>query len=525
MGMEKTVILTPVKVIDKPYRTTAGIEVVPQPDLLFMDSILVSTGENKNDDVFLPEEMWKARNTPRLKPVDWEHETGSEVSEEEFSKNPRQVVAGNQIIGVMYDTYVIDDANNTISEDKVEASDFKIPSSFHIVDQAVIYKGLYPKTAAKIEKGAKEGTLFVSMEAWFDNYDYLIGTRIVARNEETAFLDKNLRARGGNGMYGEVPVKRVLRNLVFGGKGIVFRPANENSVIKSVTHVPVQAQASEVYNQKAIASNIIGEINPQGNVIQKESVKMGDENKNLQPVVLAGLTVEDYKGAIAKAAQLEQTIKAKEDEVTSYKTKLEASEKAADGLKAALAKGGEALESVLAGIKAKLASAKPEEFFSVISGEVASVKAELEKATKELTEAKEKLAKAAQEALVASRRSKIAAELKVDGDKLEKLLASVSSMNDEAFASWLDVNKEILTSSQAAMDEKKKEEEKKKKEEEAKASASASGEEGITDPKILDQIKASAAPSGGVDNNNAGVDLKTAYAGLANALFNADKSE
>lgn len=540
---ERIVVLTPVNLVDKPMRALAGIAASAQPDLLYMDSILVSTGENLNDDVFTPDEMWKARNTPVLKPVDWEHETGSEVSDEDFAANPKKPVVGNQIIGVMYNTYTVDADGNQISDDKATASDFKIPEKFHIVDQAAIYKGLYPKTAAKIEKGAKENNLFVSMEVWFDAYDYLVGSKIVARNEQTAFLDKNLRAKGGSGQFGTVAIKRVLRNLTFGGKGIVYRPANKESVIKSVTSQPVQASASEVYNQKAIASNTIGELHPEGKVIHKESV-MGDENKNMQPV-LAGLTVEDYKSLLTSKAAVDLSLKTKEEELAKAKAETVEVVKSAEALKVSLAKGGEALESVLPGITAKLAAAKPADFFGVVVAELTASKAKADEVAKKLADAETKLAEAAKAAKLADRRSKIVAELKVEGEKLEKLMVATKDLGDEAFASYVASIKELVADSQAlAGDAKKKqeEEEKKKKEAEAKAAADkaeadkkaadevaakakASADEpvGITDPRILERIKASVTPSPGVDSNNKGVDLRAKYGELALAVFNAGK--
>jgi len=44
-----------------------------QPDLAYIQSILVSAGWNLNDDVFLPDEMWAARATPVHKPINVEH--------------------------------------------------------------------------------------------------------------------------------------------------------------------------------------------------------------------------------------------------------------------------------------------------------------------------------------------------------------------------------------------------------------------------------------------------------------------
>jgi len=98
----KIELLVPCEVVKQPVgahrsmaklMSTKGdfVHLGPQPDLLFMRSLLVSTGSNKNDDVFLPDEMWKARSTPILKPVDWEHNTGRELSEDEQLQNPGKV--------------------------------------------------------------------------------------------------------------------------------------------------------------------------------------------------------------------------------------------------------------------------------------------------------------------------------------------------------------------------------------------------------------------------------------------------
>ena len=40
-----------------------------QPDLALVVSILVSTGWNRNDDIFTPEEVWAARLSPLHKPM------------------------------------------------------------------------------------------------------------------------------------------------------------------------------------------------------------------------------------------------------------------------------------------------------------------------------------------------------------------------------------------------------------------------------------------------------------------------
>jgi chromosome segregation ATPase len=76
------------------------------------------------------------------------------------------------------------------------------------------------------------------MECWFDDLAYAVQDKstgtiaIVERKEETAFLTKYLRVYGGTGEYKGYKVGRVLKNIVFGGQGLVKNPANPESVIK-----------------------------------------------------------------------------------------------------------------------------------------------------------------------------------------------------------------------------------------------------------------------------------------------------
>ena len=44
-----------------------------QIDLYYIESVLVSTGWNKNDDVFLTDATWQARNTPEDKQFNYMH--------------------------------------------------------------------------------------------------------------------------------------------------------------------------------------------------------------------------------------------------------------------------------------------------------------------------------------------------------------------------------------------------------------------------------------------------------------------
>lgn len=190
---------------------------IDQVDLLYVKSVLVTTGINGNDDVFLVDEMWKARNTPVLKPFNWMH------NEE-------------NIIGVMYATSCRDLNGKSIATDEYNAP-------FEIVTEGAIYKLIFPEKAEEIESKAKAGKLFVSMESWFDDYDYAFFNgdkfeKLIQRDSSTAFLDSYLRAKGGNGKIDvegtTYRIGRVLRNLTFGGCGFVWTPANQRSDILEV---------------------------------------------------------------------------------------------------------------------------------------------------------------------------------------------------------------------------------------------------------------------------------------------------
>lgn len=187
-----------------------------QLDLFYMRSILVSTGWNKNDDVFDPQELWAARNTPEDKPFNYMHDE-------------------KDIIGHITGNTVVDFNGNELSNDLVE-----VPSEFNILTTSVIYtawsdaeqKERMNKIVAEIE----EGKWFVSMECLFPDFDYALTgddgqSRVIKRAEASAFLTKHLRAYGGTGKYQNYKVGRLLRNLAFSGKGLVSKPANPRSII------------------------------------------------------------------------------------------------------------------------------------------------------------------------------------------------------------------------------------------------------------------------------------------------------
>ena len=186
-----------------------------QVDLYYIKAVLVSTGWNKNDDVFTADATWAARNTPEDKQFNLMHNE-------------------NDIIGHITGSYVINRDG-----DKVEADE--APKEFDIITEAVLYNSWTEaenrQRMNQIIAEIEEGKWFVSMECLFAGFDYSLydeekGTAsILERNEGSAFLTKHLRAYGGTGEYEGKKVGRSLRDISFSGKGLVSKPANPRSVI------------------------------------------------------------------------------------------------------------------------------------------------------------------------------------------------------------------------------------------------------------------------------------------------------
>ena len=179
-------------------------------DLFPIRSIMVTTGKNLNDDVFLPDEVWAARHTPEDKPLNMEH-------------------TPSQIVGHITGNHVADDG-------MVRLTGEPLPTKFHVIADAVIYRHLQGRdaelrqTAASLIQGIENGEWSVSMECLFQSFDYMLGDDLIERKESTAFLTKHLRAYGGLGTFDGKAIGRVLRSLSFSALGIVRNPANPQSV-------------------------------------------------------------------------------------------------------------------------------------------------------------------------------------------------------------------------------------------------------------------------------------------------------
>ena len=136
-----------------------------QIDLYYIKSVLVSTGWNKNDDVFTSKATWQARSTPEDKQFNLMHDE-------------------NDIIGHITGSYVVDRSGAAIADDTQ-------PDDFDIITEAVLYNSwTKPENRDRMNQiiaEIEEGKWFVSMECLFAGFDYAL----LDDNGNSKLLERN----------------------------------------------------------------------------------------------------------------------------------------------------------------------------------------------------------------------------------------------------------------------------------------------------------------------------------------------
>lgn len=267
-----------------------------QVDLYYLESVLVSTGWNKNDDVFSAQETWAARNTPEDKQFNFMHNE-------------------DDIIGHITGSYVVDRDGSRLDPESTA------PDQFDIVTQAVLYtswsgeekRERMKKIIAEIE----EGQWFVSMECLFPAFDYALQTaegetKIIERNEASAFLTKHLRAYGGEGIYENYRIGRLLRNLAFSGKGLVSKPANPRSIILDKNDLFDESK-SQILTISSVKESNMSDLDKQIEDLRTELAEAKAANEALKEKVVA----EQRSEFESKIQELEATIAEQAEALTA----------------------------------------------------------------------------------------------------------------------------------------------------------------------------------------------------------------
>lgn len=395
-----------------------------QIDLHYLESILVSMGWNENTDVFTKAEAWRARNTPVDKQFNFMHDESDIIGH----------ITASKVIGI----------DGKIVSDDTPLDD--VPDYFDIVVSSVLYKSWGAESLQErmesIINGIKNGEWFVSMECLFRDFDYAIrekgekNFKVLSRNEETSFLTKHLRAYGGDGIFDNQEVGRVLKNFVFSGKGLVDNPANPKS------HILTNFGVASILNKK------------------EEIQNMSSTNDKV-------VSAEQYDELKAELAQAK---------VAAEK----AVQKEIEGLKAELVSANEtqvSSESNLENVKA-LSEEKDTKITSLESA-LADANSKLEEAEKELASMQDEIKKASRVSALVG--------VGVDTSKAEEIVNKFSKADDTMFAEVIELHRASceFDKKEDKKDDKKKKEEKK---EDAKADENA-------DADALEDAKAEETPT------------------------------
>lgn len=358
----------------KPEKVVAAEDAV---DLYSLGAILVTNGWNLNACVFEKDELWNAKATPNDKPFNLGHNT-------------------LDIIGHIKDTTPVDKDFKAVALDiPVD----ELPEKLHLLTSAVIYK-LWDnedrdKQIATIIEEIKKGEWYVSMECWFDSFDYAVmnkessSYKLVARTSETAFLSQYLRNFGGTGVYNDCKVGIVPRGILFAGKGLVKKPANPESIIFA-------SVLDDVKNTGYILNS--NEL-PKGEIVMNELETLKAENEKLKVSLSEAQNQLKDKNTKEVAEQVE-TLK-KEVEVKT----------------AALNDANAKLEKV--------------------AGEVIELKNSATALQTELNTAKTELAKVNTEKLQAERAKLLAKEAGIDDASAVGLVSLLVALSDEAFKDFV----------------------------------------------------------------------------------------
>jgi len=437
-------------------------------DLYYVQSILVSSNWNKNDDIFDKKEIWAARHTPEDKPTNLEHNE-------------------NLIIGHITSNWPITVEGELIPED---ISPDDLPEKYHILTGSVIYRAyssedLRERTENLIHS-IQSGNKYVSMECLFKGFDYgLINSsnneyKILSRNDSTAYLTKFLRAYGGSGVHGNYKIGRVLRNITFSGKGFVDKPANPESIIFNI----------DLFSEKNSDFIKSGVSNNQSNIIM--------ENEPMSANTQAAENATETS-TLAQEVELASALKTKEEEMKKMKEENDKSKAESDLVVAELNKSLEetkqtlvAKEEEISGLRSQveILEATVKKDTEAKDEELKKVKSELDSANEVIAAYKDKEAEMAKKEKKMKRQANLV-ESGVDSDTAAGIVDKFESVDDESF--------EAMTSLFAGKMPPWLDKEKKKEEKKAESTDNTSEE-------LLEEVETEADVNLGVGNDSEEVD-------------------
>lgn len=450
-----------------------GFDLQPQVDLLYLESCLVTAGSkegiNDNDDIFTAEEAWAARHSPVMKPLNWQHKE-------------------KEIVGVMYTVQARDLSGSVLDM----SSDVPPTEPFDLWTEAVIFRLVHPDVAIEVEQRSQADDLYVSMEAWFDDYNYGLCNddgvaKVVARNESTSFLDAHLRANGGAGVYvdpessQEMRIGRVLRSITFGGCGLVNRPANKRSKIETAVPMLEMTRSGDLNfddQVKLLLQQVLESVeSSREEVLMNTNAEKneGIGTETLEAVIGGVLDQRDKRAkAEAELKDLKSRASEAEEKVTELEQKNEELSQAREekdvenqGFQEKLSRYEDAIDKLIP-VEAGATNDTPAEIAAIdAAGDGESAfNAKLAWVNKSMASLRERAARAEEletqlaeaEAVVREQEIRSLFGESVSEEALAAFISHASPLDEEAYAQWRD-EKELMVielTAQAKTDDKEK---------------------------------------------------------------------
>lgn len=459
---------------------SAKPDLFKQADLLHVEAVLVSEGINENDDGFTRDELKRAISSPILKPMNWQHKD-------------------DKILGAMYAVEARDLKGNPVAEIGDEPVE--------LVIQGVVWHHLphIKATAEEIVRRIQKGDLFVSMECWFDDYEYGLYTQagelfdLYPRNNDTAFLDGYLRANGGVGKYNGMRIGRALSGINFGGVAFVDRPANKRSHILNQfqfdpreTLVEAGSNTDGLDQDQVVTNNVVRDVKPPMEVTMNDLNRAAASADQIQEAVQRALAAQkkaeedartkaDLTTAQTSVAALEGKLKSAENALAELKAEIDrvfesakagaVPEEIAKIDRALDVKGAGAGDAVYAAKIAWIEQSRASAQKALASSKDASAS---EKLTQENALLKKELASLKSEIRKAEIEHLFLDILEMDEKEAETFVkAGLAIETDAAYAAWMD-EKKIFAKKMMELKPKGKKKD---------AEASEDAEAGLLEPK------------------------------------------
>lgn len=427
---------------DKEYKTLASYK---DEDLYYVQSILVTSNWNKNDDIFQSQEIWRAKNTPEDKPTNLEHDEST-------------------IIGHIISNWPITEDGMLIDKDTPEDN---LPNKYHILTGSVIYRAFSdPKLKLRAEQLIHEienGEKYVSMECMFSGFDYGLLNKetnayeILPRNETTAHLTKHLRSYGGTGEHDNYKIGRVLRQIVFSGKGFVAKPANPESVILTMKKESTDSDVKNINNFSELGvttlkSSFNSEVEPMN--LDKDVSEIKDQ---IESIAKSSESIQD--SFTKTASDLEKQYSELSEALTASKSDSEAKADQISKLDEELKTKSEEAETQATELSTALETiASHEETIKAHEEKIASLTESLTNSDSIIAGYKMKEEEMAKKEKMMKRKAQLL-ESGIDNDSAEATLEKFESLDDETFDAMTDVLATMKPKKEEKMVKKEEEDE------------------------------------------------------------------